>query len=835
MRIWRETVMELKEAIQYALEGKAILFAGSGFSHGATNFRGEKFKTGIGLRNSLAKSCGIDAKEYSLSAVADFYTESSGHSENDLISFLIDEFTLGEIAPAHEIIMSIKWKRIYTTNYDLVIEEGAKLNKNPLFSVTLEDHLETYPKEQVCVHINGSIHNLTVDSLKNSFRLTDRSYDSETLVGKPWFDFMGRDFDAAKAIIVVGFSMQSDIDIRRIIASPNISNKTVFVSAPDLDALGKQALEKYAPVERIGVEGFSERIECQKKEFVPSTIAISNYTSFIHEHMVPLEKSTVRLEDLSSFYYTGFIQPCIMQKDAVGDYQYIAMRNAVNTFLRERYQYKVFLAVSNLGNGKTMFCHLVRNELRREDVHIFVFQRETVDTFDEIESICNNYRKDRIVVIIDDYYKYLNVLQQFGTFGNLSKITFLLTSRQSKISTNYRRLTNNLRILDSDVKPLKLNHLTNQEIQSLATVLYSNNLCANEKGIDSQDDAVEFIRFNCKSRISDVIIKLFDSSYIREQLLSLYTRTLQEQDQAFGELSVASLASEVLNLHLSTDDITRLLNIDFVKLKLSDSELINELFDAESGELKVKSSIIARKILQDIIPLESLLRVLKQILIVANNLYTSDQRYEELMKAIVSHANFLYWIQKTEYVSLVKNFYDDLRLLAYFSTRNPFYWEQFASVCIDAKDFVTAKLCLENAFKEAEKIPGFVPFQVETVYARYLVEQLIYDITLGFVAPDMIVSTLMDASKRLIKHYTHPDDEHYHVFRLFNKIVCIFREHLSGMSNRDTLIFLEQMVHFRRLLADYQQESESIYFSDVANWLKNLDETIELSKKHTKK
>ena len=55
--------MELKEAIQYALEGKAILFAGSGFSHGATNFRGEKFKTGIGLRNSLAKSCGIDAKE----------------------------------------------------------------------------------------------------------------------------------------------------------------------------------------------------------------------------------------------------------------------------------------------------------------------------------------------------------------------------------------------------------------------------------------------------------------------------------------------------------------------------------------------------------------------------------------------------------------------------------------------------------------------------------------------------------------------------------------------------------------------------------------------------
>lgn len=685
--------------------------------------------------------------------------------------------------------------------------------------------MDAYPKEQVCVHINGSIQNLTADSLKDSFRLTDRSYDSETLVGKPWFDFMGRDFDAAKAIIVVGFSMQSDIDIRRIIASPNISNKTVFVSAPNLDALGKQALEKYAPVERIGVEGLSEVIETQKKEFVPSAIVAPNYTSFIHEHMVPLEKSTVRLEDLSSFYYTGFIQPCIMQRDPVGDYQYVAMRNAVDIFLRERNQYKVFLAVSNLGNGKTMFCNLVRNELRREDVHVFVFQRETVDTFDEIESICNIYRKDRIVVIIDDYYKYLNVLQQFGAFGNLSKITFLLTSRQSKISTNYRRLTNNLRISDSDVKPLKLNYLTNQEIQSLSTVLYYNNLCANEKDIDSQDDAVNFIRTDCKSRISDVVVKLFDSSYIKEQLQALYTRTLQEQDQAFSELSVASLASEVLNLHLSTDDITRLLNIDFVKLKLSDSELINELFDTESGELKVKSSIVARKILQDIIPLENLLHVLKQILIVSNCLYTYDQRYEELMKAIVSHANFLFWIQKPEYISLVKNFYDDLRSLTYFSTRNPFYWEQFASICIDAKDFVTAKICLENAFKEAEKISHFVPFQVETVYARYLAEQLMYNIALSAVSSETIVATLMDASNRLIKHYTHPDDEHYHVFRLFNKMVCIFGEHLPDMSNRDTAVFLEQMVHFRRLLVTYRQESESIYFSDTTTWLKNLDET----------
>ena len=49
----------------------------------------------------------------------------------------------------------------------------------------------------------------------------------------------------------------------------------------------------------------------------------------------------------------------------------------------------------------------------------------------------------------------------------------------------------------------------------------------------------------------------------------------------------------------------------------------------------------------------------------------------------------------------------------------------------------------------------------------------------------------------------------------------------------------ENSLGLRMSLREVAQEAGfllvSSTFSDVANWLKNLDETIELSKKHTKK
>lgn len=826
--------MKLEDAIRYAFEGKAILFAGSGFSYGAQNYKGQSFKTGGELCKSLAQECGIEDTNYPLSSVAEYYLSLEGHTPETLIDFLTKEFTLGSISQDHRTIMSVKWKRIYTTNYDQVIEEGAKNNQRILSSVTVEDPIDLYSKENVCVHLNGLISQLTSETLNNSFKLIDRSYDYSTLVGKPWFDFMERDFASAKAIIIVGFSMQSDIDIRRIIAQPSISQKVVFVMGPNPNPIDKNTLRKYATVESIGVNGLARKISEQKDQFVSSAIFTPDYTTFVHEHMTPQEKLPIRLEDLTAFYYMGDVRKCIIQKNITGEYPALTVRDAVDVFMRERSNYKVFLAISNLGNGKTLLCNLIRNELREIDIDVFTFRKENVDTDYEIEQICNTYKNKSIVVIIDDYYKHLNVLRRFSDFGNLSKITFLLTSRNTKVATNYRRLVNMLRVSENDVKPLYLNTMSSREIKQLAEVLLLNNLHSNDVQSDSLEDVTQYIQSECKSSISNVVTKLFDSSYIKKELLSIYSRAVKEEVSAISELAIAMIASEVMNLGLSTDEIVKLLDIDFVILQINESELISELFDTESNQLKVKSSIIAKKILNDVIPVENLLLVLKKMLVTADKLRVNNQNYAEVMKGIISHANFLYWIKKSEHIQAIKVFFDELRLLSFFSSRNPFYWEQFASICIDAKDYPTAEQCLKNAFEEAKKIPEFVPFQVETVYARYLVSKLRYNMSLGVIEAANILETLLDASSRLTKYYNHPEDEHYRTFQLFDNMVDIFKQNLSHMDKRNTSMFLERMVHYRKLLIKYQEENESRYFPSTKTWLENIDITIDMSKKHMK-
>lgn len=84
--------MKLLDAIKYAIDGKAILFVGSGFGYGATNTNGGSFVTGNGLRDALLKDLGMDPKSTSasLSTVSDYYLKSKSSSE--LIGFFKNNF-----------------------------------------------------------------------------------------------------------------------------------------------------------------------------------------------------------------------------------------------------------------------------------------------------------------------------------------------------------------------------------------------------------------------------------------------------------------------------------------------------------------------------------------------------------------------------------------------------------------------------------------------------------------------------------------------------------------------------------------------------------------------
>ena len=815
--------MNLDEAIQLALEGKAILFSGSGFSSGAKNILGEYTKTGSQFKDDICGLCGVPINNsYTLSTIAEYFI--SLNSEEALIDLLKKQFTVSQVSEHHEIILSVPWKRIYTTNYDNIIELSASKNGIWLESVTMSDNLYNYPKDKVCVHLNGYIDNLNPDTINNEFKLTDRSYEAESLRGKPWFDFMEKDFYSASAIIVIGFSMQYDLDIKRIISTPDIRKKIIFISKPGLDEVEKNTLIKYANIEEIGINGFAGKITDKKKDFIPP-IQKMVFSAFLYEHMTPLIPSKPEFADIVKFYYHGENKDGFFERDNFGQYIYIINRSVTDIFFHKMNTHKVFLAVSGLGNGKTVLCDLVRNELRKQDIHVFTYERDTTDIDDEISYICLNHKKNKVVVIIDDYYKHFDILRRFREYG-LTNIIFFLTARNSRNIMSYRKLVTALGIDESEICPLILDRINETEAKNLANVLQRNDMLHSKFTKINVPEIQDYFLRICHGQISSIVLDLFESSKIKKELTELFENCLEDESDDIQELAIVALASATMNLGLTLTDIINFLNIDYVILRMRESLIINELFDITLDDLKIKSSIISKSILYSIISPDKLITALIKIVFAADKTTSVNARNIEILKAIISHSNFIDYTKKHRGIPAIKKFYNDIRDTN-FCQKSPFFWEQFASSCIDANEFDTAKQCLENAFVCAKTIPGFVPFQVETIYANYLVSKLYNDLAVAKLPSDTIISTVNEVSKHLLKYYNHAENNHFYIFKVWNTAVMIVSENIIDFTQRELSIVLETMIHMNGYYKVFKSEHGSSFYGQNSEWGTRINECID--------
>jgi len=120
--------MELKDAIYKILDGNCMIFTGSGFSLGATNIKQENsgMLKAYELANYLYDECGYNIQDGNLTNASNLYQKKFG--PHKLIELLKQEYTVRSISPDQEYIGSLPWLRIYTTNYDKIVELSYEKN-----------------------------------------------------------------------------------------------------------------------------------------------------------------------------------------------------------------------------------------------------------------------------------------------------------------------------------------------------------------------------------------------------------------------------------------------------------------------------------------------------------------------------------------------------------------------------------------------------------------------------------------------------------------------------------------------------------------------------------
>ncbi|HEY9261689.1 SIR2 family protein, partial [Chitinophaga sp.] len=205
-----------KYLIDQIREGNVVLFLGSGFSYGATHPQKKKAPVGQGLADLMAeKFLGEEYKGDSLKNISKFAISEAGIYE--VQEFVYDIFEPFQPASFHIQLANFKWKSIYTTNYDFIIEriyKDAPLQQiTPVFRSTKDFMIFRHPNTLPYYKLHGCLSNINDELVP--LVLTPEQYNThrhnrEMLFSKFFSEAWNH------TVLFVGFSFADD-DITTIL------------------------------------------------------------------------------------------------------------------------------------------------------------------------------------------------------------------------------------------------------------------------------------------------------------------------------------------------------------------------------------------------------------------------------------------------------------------------------------------------------------------------------------------------------------------------------------------------------------------------------------------
>lgn len=156
-------IMDIPVDLKNALEtGNCVLFVGAGIGYNMVDCDGNPIPDGKALARLIAGKFSLpESAEYSLTDVSTF-VEIRKNGRKDLINFL--RTTLQEASPDDYMqwIPTIKWRAIYTTNYDRAIQKAYDNCSRPMQEYTTITHISEYDdfehnKVVPIIHLHGSL------------------------------------------------------------------------------------------------------------------------------------------------------------------------------------------------------------------------------------------------------------------------------------------------------------------------------------------------------------------------------------------------------------------------------------------------------------------------------------------------------------------------------------------------------------------------------------------------------------------------------------------------------------------------------------------------------
>lgn len=666
-------------------------------------------------------------------------------------------------------------------------------------------------KTKLCIHLNGYIGHLDEASLDKEFKLTDQSYTSEDFVESDWIALFDSDLKTADAIFFIGFSMNSDLDIKRIVnRDPETYQKCFFIVWDKEKAPILRTLKNYGQVLPINVSGFVEAY----KKITPKTLRLERYRCFDVVNNISRNPIEIMDKDIHSLLTLGTIDVNkIVTSISFPEKEYYIDRTIISEIIDKiENGSKRIIIHSDIANGKTMALWGIALHLIRNKYSVYFYKEISYNIDDEVERICKN-SANKIVFIIDNYSNNRKIIDSIRLFGQNSIVILSERSVINEVATEW--LFPKL----GDFDEFDINVLSKQDRENIIHLLDHFGFWSEKAGYNLyQKD--EYIATNCNGNIRNILLDLLKSKTVFDRFQSIIN-DIQDK-QGYYEALLLMLIGKVFNLEFDLEKVSVILGRDKINSSaFRRNPTIAEFVNFDQGKIIVRSSLLAEIILSK---LSSTKTVVNLLIIVFQKLdrFCYFDNYHQILVTFLSYTNLQRVLNKKdpEYSINIYRFFESVKTLN-FCKENPHFWLQYAILVLSSRDYPRADKYFETSYSFAKKKQEFETFAIDNHYARYILENELESGT-----PETCMEAFYKAHD-ILMNPIHKTKVRFYPYRVAQNYYPFYEKFYSTMSASEKKKFVKSCHEINNRAKEYVINAESPRSKkDVRKAIKLLDQII---------
>lgn len=721
----------IEQVVESLSRGDAILFVGAGFSKQARNVLGKELPTGDELKRELFHAIGETPTatdlENELSTISD-YCLSDEKKSLAVADHMRKLFNIQGLEDWQiDLITKYPWRRIYTTNYDNAVEFAFdSRNKSISPYSALEPYPPSLPQSALCIHLNGIFTHSVKDKFDAALRLSFGSYANSRLEGTRWGDLFERDVSFSGATVFIGYRLP-DLDIARLLVGEQTKNKVGFINGTSTSSIASRRLENFGRVFAATGVTFADALQ---QEF--SAVGINRTPKRPLRHFERLTQPRVPShatdQDRIALLMYGHLRTELVHGD-------IARRSASNAYTIDRADEKDLVdaietghdvaIISRLGNGKSVALHRIGLKLLAAGWTVFQLTGDAAAAASECREIAGYTGK--VAVLFDGAIVNDVAIKALG-LERSSELRIVFTERSSKFDA---------RVSDDWLSNCKIDLLFEHRLDALEqddsdkfiSLLDSTGFWGRRAGMDLLEKKT-FITRECRSEISSVLLHIVKSADISGRVSDALTaEKLTQHERAFLILATAiSVTSGGINTTTLAKLSSHTALNEFSRRR---SDFRSHLYSIRGNTFALNSSLFGSYFLRDLVTPSEVLEVVAAAVqrAIRSGIGFKPRRYEDdgayfntdFPSSLYVFRNLQLLVDTTKSAESVAWFFEEIRRGTNLED-DPLYWLHYAISRFFAHDMERAKLYLDNAYGVARRTPGFLTFQIDNQYARYLID-----------------------------------------------------------------------------------------------------------------